>query len=58
VRLRGKSCLALGIRHPLGWEKGSSGTSRLRNPLQADVGSKTRSAGRVPLSPPDGRGLM
>ena len=28
-------------------EKGSSGT-KLRNPQQADVGTKTRSAGRVP----------
>src|SRR5215468_5824878 len=31
-------------------EKGSSGHGRPRTPQQADVGTKTRSAGRVPLA--------
>src|SRR5215472_1373545 len=48
VRLRGKSCPDGGHRVPPGMEKGSSGHGRPRTPQQADVGSKTRSAGRVP----------
>src|SRR5215471_5029812 len=48
VRLRGKSCPAGEYRVPRLREKGSSGHGRPRTPQQADVGSKTRSAGRVP----------
>ena len=47
VRLRGKSCPAGGSDVPRAREKGGSG-NRPRIPQQADVGTKTRSAGRVP----------
>src|SRR6202020_1968628 len=52
VRLRSKSCLAGEHNEFRGQrEKGSSGHGRPRTPQQADVGSKTRSAGRVPSEP-------
>src|ERR1700761_1726581 len=52
VRLRSKSCPAGGhMTSPDLREKGSSGHGRPRTSQQADVGSKTRSAGRVPTKP-------
>src|ERR1700722_14585262 len=52
VRLRSKSCPAGEHKaFPDLREKGSSGHGRPRTPQQADVGSKTRSAGRVPSQP-------
>ncbi|GAA4808552.1 hypothetical protein GCM10025786_10590 [Nocardioides caeni] len=48
VRLSRKSCLEPVVRHDRLREKVSSG-SKLREPQQAGVGSKTRSAGRTPL---------
>src|SRR6202161_2153175 len=51
VRLRSKSCPAGGHKEfPGAREKGSSGQGRPRTSQQADVGSKTRSAGRVPTT--------
>src|SRR5580692_7078967 len=51
VRLRSKSCPAGGhMTSPGAREKGSSGHGRPRTSQQADVGSKTRSAGRVPTT--------
>ncbi|GHD18281.1 hypothetical protein GCM10007147_08160 [Nocardiopsis kunsanensis] len=51
VRLRGKSCPAEGPDVPHGREKGSSREQERRPPQQADVGTKTRSAGRVAYRP-------
>lgn len=51
VRLRGKSCPAEGPDVPHGREKGSSREQERRPPQQADVGTKTRSAGRVACQP-------
>ena len=47
VRLRGKACPAEGPDVPHGREKGSSREQGRQPPQQADVGTKTRSAGRV-----------
>src|SRR5690606_37772520 len=47
VRLRGKSCLPGGPDVPR-QERRAVVATELRNPQQADVGTKTRSAGRVP----------
>src|SRR5487761_679296 len=56
VRLRSKSCPAGGhMTSPELREKGSSGHGRPRTSQQADVGSKTRSAGRVPTTGNQGR---
>lgn len=55
VRLRRKSCLGPVVRHGGHREKVGSGTE-LREPQQATVGTKTRSAGRTP-SPAHPRAL-
>lgn len=47
VRLRGKSCPAEGPDVPHDREKSSSRDQERRHSQQADVGTKTRSAGRV-----------
>src|SRR5690606_11960883 len=57
VRLRGKSCLLGGPDALRTREKGSSGAQAPRAPQQADVGTKTRSAGRVTLSVHTGRAV-
>lgn len=56
VRLRGKSCPAEGPDVPHGREKGSSRGQERRPPQQADVGTKTRSAGRVACQPAEAVG--
>src|SRR5215471_10496589 len=48
VRLRGKSCPDGEYLVPRPGRRAVVATERLRTPQQADVGAKTRSAGRVP----------
>ncbi|MEY9215360.1 hypothetical protein ABH917_004806 [Thermobifida halotolerans] len=55
VRLRGKSCPFGGSDALLTREKSSSGAQAPRASQQADVGTKTRSAGRVALPVHTGR---
>ena len=56
VRLRNKSCPAGGPDVPRAGRRAV--VAQLpRNPQQADVGSKTRSAGRVPFSPTGQKGV-
>jgi hypothetical protein len=56
VRLRSKSCPAGGPDVPRAGRRAV--VAQLpRNPQQADVGSKTRSAGRVPFSPTGQKGV-
>src|SRR5487761_1084614 len=50
VRLRGKSCLDGEYLVPRPERRAVVARERLRTPQQADVGAKTRSAGRVPTT--------